>query len=105
MIKSKKTRTLLIGRSVLFAASLVVAGRFETTRADFLIGDGDFNAQIIGTPPRAPWTGAGMSASANAQSPFENVYPKNGKGLNVPASAGNPALIGGISPAIPGDSP
>ncbi|MCL5098275.1 MAG: hypothetical protein M1608_12260 [Candidatus Omnitrophica bacterium] len=77
------------------AVSLVLVGATMTAHAAFLFTDGDFDAQTIGSPVGAPWApvGGGNTVTADAQSPYVNVYPNNGKGANFPASAGNPYIV------------
>lgn len=65
-----------------------------------LTGDGDFNAQTIGSPVGAPnWShtsGTGNSVEPEAQSSFTNLYANNGKGVNVPGAdtSANPYFVG-----------
>lgn len=50
--------------------------------------DGDFNAQKLGEPVDSPWNGRFGKVDASAQSPFDNLYPRNGKGLQANAGGG-----------------
>ncbi len=54
--------------------------------------DGDFNAQKLGDQVGAPWSCTRFTVVASAQSPFDNIYARNGKGVKVAAGGG-----GGIS--------
>ena len=81
---------------MLCVASFGLSGGTITVRADLLTADGDFDAQSIGQAVGAPWgpVGGEHTVSAEAQSPYDNVYPDNGKGAHFPASAGNSYIVG-----------
>lgn len=74
------------------------------SQAQGLLADGDFEAQVLDTAVGTPWgpVGGGNTVTAAAQSPYLNVYQDNGKGANFPASAGNPYIVGGFEPVLPG---
>ena len=82
-------------RLAALAAGLALAGSVASAQASFLFTDGDFGAQSIDQAVGAPWgpVGGGNTVTADAQSPFANVYPDNGKGAHFPASSGNPYIV------------
>lgn len=61
-----------------------------------LTADGDFGLQTLGSPLSAPWSwisSGGHTVDAAGQSPFTNVFPNNGKGINLPATAANEYFV------------
>lgn len=86
------------------AVGLLMASGMLPSQAQALLEDGDFEAQVLGAAVGAPWgpVGGGNTVTATAQSPYLNVYQDNGKGANFPASAGNPYIVGGFEPVLPG---
>ena len=100
---NQSLRTCLARLTVL-SASLALGGWALSARADLYFTDGDFGAQTLGNAVGAPWApvGSGNTVTAEAQSPYENVYPSNGKGAHFPASSGNPYIVRGFADkAIP----
>ena len=77
--------------------SLAIAAQttFAAAGGVLLFSDGDFNAQSPGQGVGAPWgpVGGAHTVTASAQSPYENVYPANGKGAHIPATADNIYLV------------
>jgi hypothetical protein len=80
---------------MILTASFALSGWGGAAQGGLLFSDGDFDAQFIDQPVGAPWgpVGAGHTVTSAAQSPYDNVYPDNGKGVHIPASSGNPYLV------------
>ncbi len=88
----------------LAAAAAIVTGSAD---AAILNADGDFGAQTIGLPVGGPWdpVGGTHTVTAEAQSPFTNVYPDNGMGASFTSTEGNSYLVDFFSPVTANAAP
>ena len=87
-------------RCLILMAVLLAAAVCGPSHAAILNADGDFGAQSLGTPIGSPWDPVGgiHTTTAEAQSPFTNVYPDNGLGASFTSTEGNSYLVDFFSP-------
>src|SRR5690349_1840469 len=92
MVRDERMSTRVAAGALLCAAACAARAAGANLNAD-----GDFGLQTVGSPIGSPWSptsGSGNSATVAAQSVYTNVFAANGKGMNTPATAGNPFIVG-----------
>ena len=90
-----------------FLAATVVVAVSAHAGAATLNADGDFGAQAVGSPVAAPWdpVGGTHTVTAEAQSPFTNVYSDNGRGASMTSTGENSYLVDFFSPVTADTAP
>ena len=89
-----------VGDVLDFVVGGVISTAFDAvvspSAEQILTPDSDFGLQTLGSPLSAPWgfiSSGGHMVDADGQSPFTSIFPNNGKGVSLPATAANEYFV------------